>query len=82
MNKNIGDMTESELKDFIIELQEENSRYERINQKYQEVIEKAIDFIDMHMYEDYCYVGSEDRLKEILEYNLTNYNKKIKNTKK
>ena len=66
MNKNIGDMTESELKDFIVELQEENSRYERINQKYQEVIEKAIDFIDMHMYEDYCYVGSEDRLKEIL----------------
>lgn len=29
MNKNIGDMTEEELKDFIIELQEENSRYER-----------------------------------------------------
>ena len=42
MNKNIGDMTESELKDFIIELQEENSRYERINQKYKEVIDKAI----------------------------------------
>ena len=59
-------MTESELKDFIIELQEENSRYERINQKYKEVIDKAIDFIDMHMYEDYCYVGSEGRLKEIL----------------
>ena len=66
MNKKIGNMTESELKDFIIELQEENSRYERLNQKYQEVIEKAINFIDMHMYEDYCYVGSEDRLKEIL----------------
>ena len=66
MNKNIEDMTESELKDFIIELQEENNRYERMNQKYQEVIDKAIDFIDMHMYEDYCYVGSEDRLKEIL----------------
>ena len=31
VNKNIGDMTESELKDFIVELQEENSRYERIN---------------------------------------------------
>ena len=31
MNKNIGDMTESELKDFIVELQEENSRYERLN---------------------------------------------------
>ena len=66
MNKNIGDMSESELKDFIVELQEENNRYERINQKYQEVIDKAINFIDMHMYEDYCYVGSEDRLKEIL----------------
>ena len=67
MNKNIGDMSESELKDFIIELQEENSRYERINQKYKEVIDKAIEYIDMHMYEDYCYVGSEDRLKEILK---------------
>ena len=46
MNKNIGDMTESELKDFIIELQEENSRYERINQKYKEVVDKAIKFIE------------------------------------
>ena len=46
MNKNIGDMTESELKDFIIELQEENSRYERINQKYKEVIEKAIEYLE------------------------------------
>ena len=45
MNKNIGDMTESELKDFIIELQEENSRYERINEKYKEVIDKAINYI-------------------------------------
>ena len=43
----------------IMKLQQENK-------KYKEVIEKAIDFIDMHMYEDYCYVGSEDRLKEIL----------------
>ena len=46
MNKNIGDMTESELKDFIIELQEENSRYERINKKYKEVIEKAIEYLE------------------------------------
>ena len=45
MNKNIGDMTESELKDFIMELQEENSRYERINQKYKEVIDKAIEYM-------------------------------------
>ena len=66
MNKNIGDMTESELKDFIIELQEENSRYERINQKYKEVIDKAIKFIDDYMYDDYGYIGYEDELKEIL----------------
>lgn len=46
MNKNIGDMTESELKDFIIKLQEENSRYERINQKYKEVIDEAIEYIE------------------------------------
>ena len=46
MNKNIGDMSESELKDFIIELQEENSKYERINQKYKEVIDKAIEYIN------------------------------------
>ena len=59
-------MTESELKDFIVELQEENSRYERLNEKYKEVIENAINFIDIHMYEDYCYVGSEERLKKIL----------------
>ena len=59
MNKNIGDMTESELKDFIIELQEENSRYERINKKYKEVIEKAIEYIENNsLYEeeyDYDY---------------------------
>ena len=41
VNKKIGDMTKGELKDFIIELQEENSRYERINQKYKEVIDKV-----------------------------------------
>ena len=52
MNKNIGDMTESELKDFIVELQEENSRYERINQKYKEVIEKAIDYLETHKRKD------------------------------
>ena len=66
MNKNIGDMTESELKDFIIELQEENSRYERINKKYKEVIEKAIDFIDCHFKE---MVADEEaqELKSILK---------------
>ena len=79
MNKNIGDMTESELKDFIIELQEENSRYERINQKYKEVIEKAIDYVENG---DLLYLASKcsiiyrnnvevvaicDRLNELLE---------------
>ena len=49
----------NEIVDYINHLQQENK-------KYKEVIDKAIDFIDMHMYEDYCYVGSEDRLKEIL----------------
>ena len=61
MNKNIGDMTESELKDFIIELQEENSRYERINQKYKEVIDKAIEYIKI--YRSYEKINNKDYLK-------------------
>ena len=40
---------------------------EQQNKKYKEVIDKAIKFIDNYMYENYCYVGSEDRLKEILK---------------
>lgn len=40
MAKNIGDMTNSELKDFVIELQEENSRFEKKIRKL-EAIEKA-----------------------------------------
>ena len=48
MNKNIGDMSESELKDFIIELTEENSRYERKNQKYKEVIDKVSSQIKLY----------------------------------
>ena len=68
MNKNIGDMTESELKDFIIELQEENSRYARKNQKYKEVIDKAIEYInkmfDTGFYNDDYYLG---HLKMILK---------------
>ena len=67
VNKKIGDMTESELKDFIIELQEKNSRYERINEKYKEVIEKAIDFIDYYMCDDYEYIGYVDKVKDILK---------------
>ena len=75
MNKNIGDMTESELKDFIVELQEENSRYERINQKYKEVIEKAINFIEDTYYSknttdiDSIVLSSDNliKLREILK---------------
>ena len=40
MNKNIGDMSESELIDLIIELQEENSRYERENQELKKQLEE------------------------------------------
>ena len=47
------------LVNYIKQLQQENK-------KYKEVIDKAINFIDIHMYEDYCYVGSEERLKKIL----------------
>lgn len=78
MNKNIGDMTESELKDFIVELQEENSRYERKNQKYKEVIDKATkhinkyesikayyEYIDEDGYDEYNY--DEDFKKELLD---------------
>ena len=60
MNKKIGDMTESELKDFIIELQEENSRYERINQKYKEVIEKAIEYIESKN-NSHCIINGEEK---------------------
>lgn len=48
MNKNIGDMSESDLKDFIIELQEENSRNERKIERLEEVIDKAIKLIDYY----------------------------------
>lgn len=40
---------------------------EQENQKYKEIIEKAIKFIDEYMYDDYGYVGNEDILKDILK---------------
>ena len=60
VNKKIGDMTKSELKDFIIELQEENSRYERINQKYKEVIDKAIEYIESKN-NGHCIINGEEK---------------------
>ena len=41
MNKNIGDMSESELKDFIVELQEENKKHKEVIDKAIKLIEKA-----------------------------------------
>ena len=60
VNKKIGDMTKSELKDFIIELQEENSRYERINQKYKEVIDEAIKYIESKN-KGHCIINGEEK---------------------
>ena len=76
MNKNIGDMTESELKDFIMELQEKNSRYERINQQYKEAFSKAKEIImqpniEIREYRscdmDYVYINEQllDILNEV-----------------
>ena len=72
VNKKIGDMTESELKDFIIELQEENSRYERINQKLKEVIDKAIKYIRSNDIEVLKYhdIPSETTTYEIVTVDL------------
>ena len=60
VNKKIGDMTKSELKDFIIELQEENSRYERINKKYKEVFDKAIEYIESKN-NGHCIINGEEK---------------------
>ena len=68
MNKNIGDMTESELKDFIVELQEENSRYERINKKYKEVFDKAINYIyDEIKREGFHHYLDDKDIEELLD---------------
>lgn len=58
MNKNIGDMTISELKDFIMELQEKNSRYERKIDKY----ENPKDLTLMYMY---CDEKAKDKIKDL-----------------
>lgn len=54
---------ESRLSDEIVK----NEHLEQQCKKQKEVIDKAINFIDNYMYENYCYVGSEDRLKDILK---------------
>ncbi len=79
VNKKIGDMTKSELKDFIIELQEENSRYERLNQKYQEIIEKAIEYMKDFIFEP--LLTNEDRKLIMYNDNLKNFEKILKEEK-
>ena len=76
VNKKIGDMTKSELKDFIIELQEENSRYERINQKYKEAIDKAIEYMKDFIFEP--LLTNEDRKLIMYNDNLRNFEKILK----
>lgn len=74
VNKNIGDMTESELKDFIVELQEENSRYERINQKYKEVHDKAIEYIEYNNETLYTYEPDYDYEENIVSnYDVSSF---------
>ena len=79
VNKKIEDMTKSELKDFIVELQEENSRYERLNQKYQEVIEKAIEYMKDFIFEP--LLTNEDRKLIMYNDNLKNFEKILKEEK-
>ena len=66
MNKNIGDMTESELKDFIIELQEENIRYERKNQKYKKVIDKVSARLEYFLIGNLKYQSSQKEFIKLL----------------
>ena len=65
MNKNIGDMSESELKNFIIELQEENSRYERKNKKYKEVIDKIQKHCEIEINASNHYLKNHNSQKEL-----------------
>lgn len=66
MNKNIGDMTKSELIDFIIELQEENSRYERKNEKYKETINKLSESMEGH-YDGFTSINEFGACNDIIE---------------
>ena len=54
-------------KDVFMELFNEMSNWKEDTKKYKEVIDRALKFIDNYMYENYCYVGSEDKLKDILK---------------
>lgn len=67
MNKSIGEMRESELKDFIIELQEENSRLERNLDKRIDAWQELKDFLEEKWQEsqDIWYVKIINKMREI-----------------
>lgn len=71
MSKSIGEMSESELKDFIIELQEENSRLERNLDKRVDAWQELEDFLEEKWQEsqDIWYVKIINKMREIEDEN-------------
>ena len=67
MNKSIGEMRESELKDFIIELQEENSRLERKLDKRIDAWQELKEYLEEKWEEsqDIWYVKIINKMREI-----------------
>lgn len=67
MSKRIGEMRESELKDFIIELEEENSRLERNLDKRIDAWQELKEFLEEKWEEsqDIWYVKIINKMREI-----------------
>ena len=67
MNKSIGEMSESELKDFIIELQEDNSRLERNLDKKIDAWQELKDFLEKKWEEsqDIWFVKIINKMQEL-----------------
>ena len=67
MNKSIGEMRESELKDFIIELHEENSRLERKLDKRIDAWQELKEYLEEKWEEsqDIWYVKIINKMREI-----------------
>ena len=62
------------LVDYIKQLRQENIRYERINQKYKEVIEKAIKYIESNNETLYTYEPDYDYEENMVDnYDISNY---------
>ena len=71
MGKRIGEMRESELKDFIIELQEENSRLERKLEKRKDAWQEMKEYLEEKREEsqDIWYVKIINKMREIEDEN-------------